>query len=60
MIWHLNDHHGWTREQIADWLYSEEEKLGFVTLVEAEPFNEMSPKISTVEQHGAVSSLTNF
>ncbi|MEK6280291.1 MAG: hypothetical protein AABN95_08030 [Acidobacteriota bacterium] len=28
----LFDRHGWTREAIADWLYAEEEKLGFVTL----------------------------
>lgn len=34
-ITHLNDDHRWTREQIADWLYAEEEKLGFVTLTEA-------------------------
>ena len=33
-ITHLNDDHGWTREAIADWLEREEEKLGFVTLVE--------------------------
>jgi len=32
---HLNDEHRWTREQIADWLYAEEEKLGFITLTEA-------------------------
>lgn len=30
----LNDKHKWTREQIADWLYAEEEKLGFVTVVD--------------------------
>lgn len=34
-IYHLNDDHRWTRERIADWLYDEEEKLGFVTLTEA-------------------------
>jgi len=34
LVVHLNDAHKWTREQIADWLESEEEKLGFVTLVE--------------------------
>jgi hypothetical protein len=32
----LNDEHKWTREQIADWLEKEEEKLGFITIVEAE------------------------
>lgn len=35
MCEHLNDFHKWTREQIAGWLFLEEEKLGFVTLVEA-------------------------
>jgi hypothetical protein len=33
---HLNNHHKWTREAIADWLEAEEEKLGYVTLVESE------------------------
>lgn len=37
LIVHLNNFHQWSREQIADWLESEEEKLGFVTLVESEP-----------------------
>lgn len=32
IIFHLNDVHQWTREAIADWLESEEEKLGFVTI----------------------------
>jgi hypothetical protein len=36
IVVHLNNHHRWTREAIADWLESEEEKLGFVTLVEAD------------------------
>jgi hypothetical protein len=36
VIFHLNDDHLWTREQIADWLESEEEKLGFITLTETE------------------------
>ncbi len=36
IIRHLNDQHEWTREQIADWLYAEEEKLGFVTVIESE------------------------
>lgn len=36
-ISHLNDEHGWSREQIADWLETEEEKLGYVTLIETEP-----------------------
>lgn len=36
---HLNDAHYWTRESIADWLESEEEKLGYVTLTEKEETN---------------------
>lgn len=36
IVVHLNNAHRWTREDIADWLESEEEKLGYVTLVEAE------------------------
>lgn len=34
LCWHLNDYHKFTREQTADWLESEEEKLGFITLFE--------------------------
>jgi hypothetical protein len=34
LIWHLNDAHKWTREAIADWLESEEEKLGYITVYE--------------------------
>ncbi len=34
LITHLNDFHQWTRESIADWLEREEEKLGFITVVE--------------------------
>lgn len=33
---HLVDDHGWTREQAADWLEGEEEKLGYVRLAEKE------------------------
>lgn len=36
VIAHLNDEHRWTREAIADWLEREEEKLGYVTVVESE------------------------
>lgn len=36
MLWHLNDWHRWTREQIADWLHEREEAIGFVTLIESE------------------------
>ena len=31
---HLNDVHKWTREHIADWLEAEEEKLGYITLID--------------------------
>lgn len=41
VIAHLNDVHQWEREKIADWLYTEEEKLGFITLSE-----EASPVLS--------------
>ena len=36
IVAHLNDNHRWTREEIADWLQSEEDKLGFETVVEPE------------------------
>lgn len=36
IIVHLNNEHHWTREAIADWLEQEENKLGFVTVVESE------------------------
>src|SRR5687768_6794175 len=32
IVAHLNDSHFWTRERTADWLQSEEDKLGFVTI----------------------------
>lgn len=35
VVMHLNDDHKWTREAIADWVESEEEKLGFITLIES-------------------------
>lgn len=39
-VHHLNDRHKWTREAIADWLESEEEKLGYITLTEKEETHE--------------------
>jgi hypothetical protein len=39
LIWHLNDEHHLSFGQIADWLESEEEKLGYVTVVESETVN---------------------
>lgn len=47
-VMHLNDYHRWARERIADWLETEEEKLGYITLIETEPHNEMSSE-TTVE-----------
>lgn len=41
-IVHLNDSHEWTREAIADWLETEEEKLGYVTLTEESEALELS------------------
>lgn len=51
---HLNDTHKRSREQIADWLYAEEEKLGFVTLTEeTEAFKpRMIAESSTLEATG--------
>lgn len=34
IVVHLNNHDKWSRERIADWLEGEEEKLGYVTVVE--------------------------
>ena len=48
MILHLNDDHLWTREQIADWLESEEEKLGFITLIESVEVRSESPELTEV------------
>lgn len=40
LIVHLNDDHKWTREAIADWLEKEEEKIGYVTVIDNEkPFS---------------------
>lgn len=36
IMFHLNDDHRWTREQIADWLQQEEDKLGYETITEPE------------------------
>lgn len=36
VVAHLNDNHKWFREDIAAWLEEEEEKIGFVTLIESE------------------------
>lgn len=45
VVTHLNDYHTWAREQIADWLYAEEEKLGFITITTEEE-TEASPVLS--------------
>ena len=47
-LWHLNDFHCWTREAIADWLETEEEKLGFVTLTEGERSKSSVHSLQTV------------
>lgn len=46
---HLNNHHQWTREQIADWLETEEEKIGFVTLVESDSSSESPQRAFTCD-----------
>lgn len=52
MVIHLNDLHHWTREATADWLYTEEERLGFITLIENEDDqverSELSPQRSAM------------
>lgn len=50
---HLNDFHEWTREQIADWLYTEEEKLGFVTVIETQHY--CDTRDNNVNQHSPAS-----
>lgn len=35
IIWHLNDSHNWTRDQIADFVLAEEAKIEDALLVEA-------------------------
>jgi hypothetical protein len=56
VIFDLNDVHRWTREMIADWVETEEEKLGFVTLVESH--NEMSLETQNVESRESFAALT--
>lgn len=48
IVTHLNDGHFWMREQIADWLESEEGKLGFVTLVESESSSPVDLQVVSV------------
>lgn len=55
LLIHLNDDHQWTREEIADWLSDEEEKLGFVLLSEEET-DSASP---VREPHGQASELAH-
>lgn len=33
----LYEEHGWTREEVLSWLYAEEERLGFVTVLDTQP-----------------------
>lgn len=59
LIVHLNDGHRWTREAIADWLETEEEKLGYVLVIDTQETNTAKPEQpSPIEQHSALSSLT--
>ena len=48
LLTHINDHHKWTREQIADWLYGYEESIGYVTLVESESSSESLQTVLSV------------
>lgn len=50
---HLNDTHHWTRERIADFVETEEEKIGYVTLLE--PHNELSLETQNGEQYSPAS-----
>lgn len=47
-ILHFNDEHKWTREAIADWLETEEEKIGYVTLTEGERSESSVHSLQTV------------
>jgi hypothetical protein len=53
---HLNDMHDFTREQISSWLYTEEEKLGFITLTE-EASECVIQRTSVAEEVASVSAL---
>lgn len=55
-IHHLNDYHEWSRERIADWLFEEEEKLGFVTIDTEASNAQMISKPSPVESLDVVGS----
>lgn len=46
VTYHLNDDHRWAREAIADWLELEEEKLGFVTVVDSESSRSQTEAVS--------------
>lgn len=48
ITYHLNDDHRWAREQIANWLETEEEKLGYVTLTEGERSESSVHSLQTV------------
>lgn len=57
LCWQLNDR-GWTREQIADWLEGEEEKLGYVTVVEDEISEEREVTSGSRLEHSATIAQT--
>jgi len=54
IIVHLNNVHRWSREEIADWLQGEEDKLGYVTLSEPEHTAE------SVDHHAAIPQRTQI
>lgn len=53
---HLNDVHRWSREQIADWLFQEEEKIGFLTLTE-EASERVIQHLDVTEDWASVSQI---
>jgi hypothetical protein len=52
----LYEGHGWTRTEVADWLYAEEEKLGFTTLTE-EASECVIQRTNVAEEVASVSAL---
>jgi hypothetical protein len=58
VAYHLNDDHRWTREQIADWLQSEEDKLGFVTISETEESEALRNLTQELSDLGEVLKVT--
>ena len=58
MLAHLNDHHHWTRERIADWLRDEvEDKLGYVTITEESQVEVRGAGLSGLSEGAELSSM---